>query len=468
MLSSQLPVVDVELANRTPLEQPLVAEVVESDVERESSSMASLKMSSIKVDSNFAPEVFDEQPVGATVSMATTKIAPAAPAPFVLPPPRPKVVITPAIEVLEPTWVEAAVETVDALVDTDFLPVLSPLKNELSEDAPFSQSLPSFDAGDTVEPLAVVERSTFVGPPLVRKDIETSDFSPVALPMPQHAAPSIQTIQASLDATEDRFRLAGFEGDEPQQVVAADIPPVGVEALMKLNAVTWKSRLAETVDLVNAQLNEQGVDSETRTSLEINLRLLDVLSRQMNDIVENQQQFSQSENQYWQDQLEAITSMLKVADPLNEDTDGRANEMLKHRTAYETLDHLRKAVAHLESLANLRVVSGAFCTEVSGYGQFRLFERDVFPAGQQVLVYCEIENFMSTQQTSEAGDSFHTRLRGSYAIYDSSGHAVQQARISHNGCVVVTRFMIHLVDVCPAGRIPSARRYRTRFLKTTS
>jgi hypothetical protein len=201
------------------------------------------------------------------------------------------------------------------------------------------------------------------------------------------------------------------------------VPPVGVDALIKLNAVTWQSRLAQTVDLVQEQLNQQDIDSDTRTSLEVNLRLLDVLSRQMGDLVENQQQFSSSENQYWQDQLEAITSMLKVADP----TDGRANELLRHHTAHQTLTHLRNAVAHLESLANLRVVAGEFCTEVSGYGQFTPFAQNVFPVGQKILVYCEVENFNSAEKETESGVSFLTRLRGSYAIYNSSGHAVQQA-----------------------------------------
>ena len=43
------------------------------------------------------------------------------------------------------------------------------------------------------------------------------------------------------------------------------------------------------------------------------------------------------------------------------------------------------------------------------------------------MIYCEVENYNSVEQNSQAGSTFHTRLRGSYAIYDASGHAVQQA-----------------------------------------
>jgi len=151
--------------------------------------------------------------------------------------------------------------------------------------------------------------------------------------------------------------------------------------------------------------------------------LLDVLSRQMGDIAQEERTFTQSENYFWQHQLEAITSMLQTS----ELTDDKANDLMKHHTAHETLVHLRQAIAELESLANLKVVSGAFCTEVSGYGQFKTFVSDVFDSGQKVLLYCEVENYNSPEQSSDSGATFHTRLRGSYAIYDASGHAVQQA-----------------------------------------
>ncbi len=295
----------------------------------------------------------------------------------------------------------------------------------LPDAAQFAGHIPDFDPGRSVTPTPVAVAS-LPNVDLIKKNFANVEFSPTDLPLPSGAPteePPSRNIVASFDASEGQFRTASFDEGEDQREDGTDVPAVGVEALMKLNAVTWQSRLAQTVDLVKQQLVDHNIDSDTRTSLEVNLRLLDVLGRQMDDIVENQQQFSPSENQYWQDQLEAITSMLKIADP----QDARANELLRHHTAHETLAHLRNAVAHLESLANLRVVSGEFCTEVSGYGQFQPFTSNVFPTGQKVLVYCEIENFNSDPHESDSGVTYRTRLRGSYAIYDSSGHAVQQA-----------------------------------------
>ena len=253
-------------------------------------------------------------------------------------------------------------------------------------------------------------------PQIEKRNFGQVAFTPANLPLPQSAVADAENIVAAFDQyvpEEDQFVTA-----EPQ----TDVPAVGVEAVMKLNAVTWRSRLHQTIGLVEEQL-DGNVDSETRTSLEINLRLLDVLSRQMGDIAQEERTFTESENQFWQHQLEAITSMMRTANL----EDGRDNNLLQHQTAHETLVHLRQAIAELESLANLKVESGAFCTEVSGYGQFKTFPTDTFDAGQKVLVYCEVENYNSEEQAAETGSTFHTRLRGSYAIYDSAGHAVQQA-----------------------------------------
>ena len=341
-----------------------------------------------------------------------------------------------------PPSIEAITEALpeidfNQVAESDFEPISEPVKRcpncnhedcagcRLPDVTQFASHVPDFEPSRHVEHTDIAADFTGVSE-LVRKNHGRVDFSPTDLPLPSgisHERP----IETKFDTSEDQFRAAAydFSNAEPSPSVEFAVPAVGVEALKKINAVTWRSRLAQTVDLVKQQLGANHIDSDTRTSLEVNLRLLDVLSRQMNDLAEAQQQFSPSENQYWQDQLEAITSMLKVSDSPN----ARSNELLRHHTAHETLSHLRNAVAHLESLANLRVTEGEFCTEVSGYGQFETFSSNLFPAGQKVLVYCEIENFTSVAYgtSSQNEPTYLTRLRGSYAIYDSTGKAVQQA-----------------------------------------
>ena len=415
--NTRAPIVDAAMGNGFDNFQPRT-NVVESDVELANDSQYdNATRHGIRIDADLAAD-FEAFP-----TKIERPIEPPMPLEVASLPPMPKVVQP--MPVLDPPAKDLLIQSVpeeenNQVAESDFEPMPEQAKVctdcELPGTAMFAEHVPNFDPGRNIVPMPV-DITSLDSAELIKKNFSSVEFSPTNLPLPQN-------VDASSNATANQFLAAGFEGPANlEQTIQTDVPPVGVEALMKLNAVTWQSRLAQTVDLVQEQLKQQNIDSDTRTSLEVNLRLLDVLSRQMGDLVDNQQQFSTSENQYWQDQLEAITSMLKVADPV----DGRANELLRHHTAHETLTHLRNAVAHLESLANLRVVAGEFCTEVSGYGQFNPFAHNVFPVGQKVLVYCEVENFNSTPQDSENGVSYLTRLRGSYAIYNSSGHAVQQA-----------------------------------------
>lgn len=278
----------------------------------------------------------------------------------------------------------------------------------------FASSAPAIDGGRSLAPMAVEPGTQDTS--MVRKNFGQVAFSSAALPLPQTVVGDTRNIAESF---EQQFVEEEAFVQTPTQ---SDVPPVGVDAVLKLNAVTWRSRLRQTIELVQEQLDSD-VDSQTRTSMEINLRLLDVLSRQMGDVAQEHRQFTVSENQYWQHQLEAITSMLQTT----ELADVHDNNLLQHHTAHQTLTHLRHAIAQLESLANLKISSGVFCTEVSGYGQFESFPNHQFAAGQKVLVYCEVENYSTIEQPNETGSTFHTKLRGSYAIYDAAGHAVQQA-----------------------------------------
>ena len=61
-----------------------------------------------------------------------------------------------------------------------------------------------------------------------------------------------------------------------------------------------------------------------------------------------------------------------------------------------------------------------FCTEIEAYGQIKPFDENRFKKGQQVILYCEVENFKANQ--NETGFEMH--LQGSYEIYDSENQRI--------------------------------------------
>ena len=79
-------------------------------------------------------------------------------------------------------------------------------------------------------------------------------------------------------------------------------------------------------------------------------------------------------------------------------------------------------------MANLKLNSAAFCTSIDGFGQIKRADVSQLDPGQRLLIYTEVENFVSSQTRDKEGNpTFQTHLRGSFVVYDAEGRAVQQA-----------------------------------------
>ncbi len=81
----------------------------------------------------------------------------------------------------------------------------------------------------------------------------------------------------------------------------------------------------------------------------------------------------------------------------------------------------RQAMSHLASVSNLEVRNATFCTEVDGFGVVTKFPQYAFKPDQELLLYCELDNFVSTQLE---GKGYETQLQGSYEIVDANGRRV--------------------------------------------
>lgn len=62
----------------------------------------------------------------------------------------------------------------------------------------------------------------------------------------------------------------------------------------------------------------------------------------------------------------------------------------------------------------------AFCTEIEAYGRVTPFPKSEFNAGQQVILYSEVDNFLA----SEGGAGYELNLQGSYEIIDAGNEKV--------------------------------------------
>lgn len=96
------------------------------------------------------------------------------------------------------------------------------------------------------------------------------------------------------------------------------------------------------------------------------------------------------------------------------------------RRAAATQTVLAEAVGKLGEAAPLAVRNLAFCTEVRSYGCMKRFEKYEFQPGQEVLLYAEVENFVSSQTVK----GYHTSLKSSYQVFDARGRRVAESSLA--------------------------------------
>ena len=119
-----------------------------------------------------------------------------------------------------------------------------------------------------------------------------------------------------------------------------------------------------------------------------------------------------------------IRQLVEISDLLTESVTQDPSSANSDSQISETLERLRGFVHRLSTVADLKIANISFCTEVAGYGQFRPSPNIHFQPGDQVLVYCEVENYSTESCQGQEGSRYCARLRGSYFILDAEEKVV--------------------------------------------
>jgi hypothetical protein len=109
----------------------------------------------------------------------------------------------------------------------------------------------------------------------------------------------------------------------------------------------------------------------------------------------------------------SLESLYEVANP-----DGNPVESKRYTLA---MISQRKALTNLAAVSNLEVRNAAFCSEVEGFGVVEKFPDHNFKPDQELLLYCELDNFVSSFMEKKG---YETQLQGSYEIVDTNGRRV--------------------------------------------
>lgn len=177
-----------------------------------------------------------------------------------------------------------------------------------------------------------------------------------------------------------------------------------------------RAELEQAIHAMEAKVNS-APQSAGEVAQQAQLRMLYLLAGRRDDAFRPIPSAVPSVQDFWSKELYGLATLLDTQQTDNPE-----------RRAAETRQHLSEALDSLSRSSALVVRNLTFVTEVQSYGNYRPFAESKFSPGQEVLVYAEVENFVSEPTAT----GYATSLSYGYQIFDSRGQRVAQDEFKSN------------------------------------
>lgn len=242
---------------------------------------------------------------------------------------------------------------------------------------------------------------------------------------PQSEAPASWNFSDKTAATpeathslSDHIETTTDNGDatKVQQVSATELPKTPASSAVAPAVNIESLSDSELYDallkrLGQAEPNESEAQKQRRQIIK---RHVMVLSGDPDRAVDKLEGLTTQEQEYLRHQLLGLWTII--------DPNGHP---VSSRRFSSALPQIRQATEFLAAATDsLDVRALEFCTEIEAYGQVKPFPKRQFDPGQQVILYCEIENFVAKRISDAGKEGFETMLQGSYDLLDDSGRRV--------------------------------------------
>jgi hypothetical protein len=204
----------------------------------------------------------------------------------------------------------------------------------------------------------------------------------------------------------DGDQVAGGKSNAP----AAEKPATNPAADSPANSEDWQLQLTKAILAMEGQAAGSS-SAAAEVARQLQLRLLYLTAGRRDDALRPVSGLSTAQQEFWTKEIYGLVTYLdneKVTDP--------------ERRATEAALHLRDAAARIGELAMPVVRNLAFCKEVTSFGVYKKFAKYEFKAGDEALLYCEIENLKA--ESTDKG--YHTSVKSSYQILDGRGERVAE------------------------------------------
>lgn len=185
----------------------------------------------------------------------------------------------------------------------------------------------------------------------------------------------------------------------------------------QLPPLPWQSNLDQLIAEIERTLAQSKPDPELDRQSEYTrrqayLRLLYMMSQRQEQALTAIPGIAPNQQEFWQQMIWAMSNELDAVQ--FPDSGERATQ---------AVSPLNSALKQLREEAHLSIKNMTFCRKISYFGNYERFPKSEFTPGQEVLLYTEIENFVSVP-TNEG--EYRTSLKSTIEIADGKGAVVWQ------------------------------------------
>lgn len=278
---------------------------------------------------------------------------------------------------------------------------------ELAAKPPKKQTPPK-TADKPATPAKKAEPETAVA----HSDSAAKDDEPKVKAIPETSEDQPSTVEPAVASTDQdsspMVAQTSLDSTDPPTAEGETSPPQPADSSITLENATDEQLFAALIDrLSTPTVGESEADRNARLVTE---RALILLSGNPDAAVTAIEGMSNQEQEFLRHHFLGFWMLI--------DPNGHPVFSRRYTAAAPMFREATKFAAAATDTLEIRALN--FCTEIESYGQIKAFPGNRFDAGQQVILYCEVENF--TVAEVEAG--FETKLQGSYEIFDADNNKV--------------------------------------------
>lgn len=184
--------------------------------------------------------------------------------------------------------------------------------------------------------------------------------------------------------------------------------------------VNWRDSLEAAGEHLREELKSGQIGEDDAKNLTVFLEILDSVdgdNRSLVSLVSKIKDLKESLPPHHYNALRTVIAQTKI--------DGSSGQQLD--------DLFRQALDVVSETSDLGIKKAAICNEVTGFGKFKQFESNRFSPGDEVLIYCEIENFSTEDIDGEDGEVHQCEFNAQIQFVNGQGetdHVQSLAKIT--------------------------------------